>query len=686
MFASLSKYRYIRKKIFISFVSFLLAVSLILGVLPITVSAEDEVIKVAVVTYTRLALREGPGASYPQIKSPISGANLYVSKGDQLVVLAEEINDKKQKWYKVPCSSAATGYAYVYDDEYENFEKIHTIAREEAFEAYLTEQGFPESYKDDLRILHYFYPKWEFVSVKNNLDWQKSVDAEYVLGVSLVEKSVISSWKSTQTGAYDWKTSTWTSFDYGLHAASREIIAYYLDPRNSLGSNSIFQFLGQAFDESQTLEGLRSMVGNTFLKNTVTDTDDTQLDYPAVIYDLAKQNGVNPYIIASIITQEVGVNGTSGSVSGTYEGYENYFNYFNIMAYAHDGRGAIENGLRYASNIGGTLGSYGRPWNTRRKALNGGIEWYKTNYVRTDTSSLYTKKFNIIIDGSGNYRSSYQYMTNIDGAASEANRLSSAYPEDVKKNQVLKFYIPVYENMPETACKRPVIKGSPNNRLSSISVAGYTIGPVFDMNTLEYSLIVPAEVDKVTVSATAYDSTAKIGGVGEVSLNFGVNTVKIPVTAENGDVRTYNLIISREASDVDPEFKLPYMETDGIISKINPETSVSDIIKSLDVKNGKAEVAGKTESDIVGTGDVITVNRLDGTVFKSYTVLIRGDVSGDGKIQINDIIKIRNHLLNSSVLSGVQALSADVSGDGEIQINDIIKIRNHLLGTVLITQ
>ena len=151
-------------------------------------------------------------------------------------------------------------------------------------------------------------------------------------------------------------------------------------------------------------------------------------------------------------------------------------------------------------------------------------------------------------------------------------------------------------------------------------------------------------------------------------------------------MRTYNLIISREASDVDPEFKLSYTEADGIISKINPETSVSDIIKSLDVKNGKAEVAGKTESDIVGTGDVITVNRLDGTVFKSYTVLIRGDVSGDGKIQINDIIKIRNHLLNSSVLSGVQALSADVSGDGEIQINDIIKIRNHLLGTVLITQ
>ena len=67
-------------------------------------------------------------------------------------------------------------------------------------------------------------------------------------------------------------------------------------------------------------------------------------------------------------------------------------------------------------------------------------------------------------------------------------------------------------------------------------------------------------------------------------------------------------------------------------------------------------------------------------------MVIVGDVSGDGQILINDIIKIRNHLLQTSMISGSEALAADVSGDGQILINDIIKIRNHLLGTDQIIQ
>ena len=53
---------------------------------------------------------------------------------------------------------------------------------------------------------------------------------------------------------------------------------------------------------------------------------------------------------------------------------------------------------------------------------------------------------------------------------------------------------------------------------------------------------------------------------------------------------------------------------------------------------------------------------------------------------INDIIKLRNHLLGTATLSGAFATAADVSGDGKIMINDIILIRNHLLGTKAIVQ
>lgn len=676
MFLDSQRFREKKKMLLISVTALLFAAVMAIFSY-ISFSAADGVIKVGIVEYSRLYLREGPGIEYAYVKSPANGSNLYVAKGNQVVITEEVVNSKKETWYKIPCSRSKTGFAYVYDDKVENF-TVHTIERDPEFETYLTNQKFPDSYKDDLRILHYFYPKWEFNAVHNNLDWEKCVDAEYALGVSLVDPSAISSWKSTQDGAYDWTTGKWTLFDYGLNAASREVIAYYMDPRNFLGADSVFQFLGQIYDESQTLEDLTAMLEGTFLANTVTDTDETSLNYPEAIYNLSKENGVNPYVISSIILQEVGVSGTSGSISGTVSGYEGYFNYFNILAYAHDGRSAIVNGLIYASGSG----SYDRPWNTRLKAISGGIRWYVTNYVSEKRISLYTKRFNITDD----YKCSVQYMTNIDGAASEAAKLASAY-SDSSGDMVLKFYIPVFDNMPSAASRRPIVTGSPNNKLSSLSVAGYNIGPEFNTDTLKYSLIVPSDIETVNIDASSYDSSAKISGAGSVPLNYGANNVNITVTAENGDVRTYTIVISRQADEnTPPTFTSPYRIEGTDIRGIAAETKVADLISAFNVTNGSVAVAGKNGNDTVGTGDIVKIYSSDGSEYKSFTVVIVGDVSGDGQILINDIIKIRNHLLGTSLLRDAAASAADVSGDGQILINDIIKIRNHLLGTNLIQQ
>src|SRR5699024_8973900 len=102
-----------------------------------------------------------------------------------------------------------------------------------AFEAYLDEQGFPESYKDGLRQLHAQYPNWVFKAMHVNYTWDESVAGESILGHSLVENYMPSSWKSTAPGAYNWDTGEYIIVDGGRWVnASREIIEYYMDPRN----------------------------------------------------------------------------------------------------------------------------------------------------------------------------------------------------------------------------------------------------------------------------------------------------------------------------------------------------------------------------------------------------------------------------------------------------------------------
>lgn len=87
---------------------------------------------------------------------------------------------------------------------------------------------------------------------------------------------------------------------------------------------------------------------------------------------------------------------------------------------------------------------------------------------------------------------------------------------------------------------------STNADLKSLQVEGFEITPVFNKNTLEYTLEVPNEVESVSVSAIKADSSATVRGSGDIALTEGTNRVEIIVTAEKGNKKTYVLSITRK--------------------------------------------------------------------------------------------------------------------------------------------
>lgn len=262
------------------------------------------------------------------------------------------------------------------------------------------------------------------------------------------------------------------------------------------------------------------------------------VSYADAIMSAAQSSGVSPYVIAAMIIQEQGRNGTGNSISGNYAGYTGYYNYFNVGAYASDGMGAVQRGLWYASQSG----SYGRPWTTPESSIAGGAQFYGTNYVKAGQDTLYLKKYNV--QGSNMYK--HQYMTNVDGAASEGSIFAEGFTSQ-QKSTALNFKIPVYNNMPETPCAQPTLSGSPNNKLNGLGVEGFTLTPTFNRDTYSYDLIVDHSVSNVTVSASAIDSKASVRGNGNVSLSSGINDISVVVRAENGTERTYTIHVVRQA-------------------------------------------------------------------------------------------------------------------------------------------
>lgn len=543
-----------------------------------------------------LNVRSGAGTGYSKTGT--------VSYGDSLTILSETTDSSGAKWYKISCGNV-TGYVSA---AYVQLTSSGSQGSSDAdFESYMTKQGFPESYKPYLRKLHEQHPKWIFTAQKLGVDWNTALKEECVVGRNLVHSSALASWKSMEKGAYDFNGGYWYGLDGSWVAASKEIIMYYMDPRNFLNDTYIFMFENQSYDPSyQTESGVKTILADTFMSGSYTCPDTKKkYTYSQTFMDAAKKSGVSPYHLASRCRNEQGVNGAPQSL-GTVKGYENYFNFFDIQAYATSTMTAAEMGCKYAKTTNPT---YLLPWTNQYKSIVGGSIFLGTGYITKGQDTLYLQKFDMVDGGNGLYY--HQYMTCVFGQANEAISLKNAYSQDIL-NSAMEFKIPVYNNMPDKLCPKPTSSGDNNNYLKSFSVSGTSISPKFDKFTTSYTAKVNAEVSSVTINANPLGKSAKVSGKGKVSLKTGENTVKVTCTAASGVKRTYTIKITRKAASQ----TLQQGDVNG-----DKYLTVVDALLMLRYN------AGKTQLD--------------------PAQLKRADMNGDGKVDVIDALTLLKKISQS---------------------------------------
>lgn len=498
------------------------------------------------------SLRKEPNPYAAKVKSVKKGVELCL---DGYVVLGDEI------WYRC---------AYLNYIGFVPASKL-TITDEPSEDPFYNQLAtFPESYKDAILKLHKAHPNWEFVGVDTALQWSDVVKNENVVGRNTIQsnypKGTASlapfSYLSTDEGAYDWATDQYKVKDgSNWYAASKEVIMYYLDPRNFLTEDGIYQFELLSYSSNQTVKVVDSILKNTFMSGnySVTDKMTGQVvsgPYNQLFMTAGQSAGASPYFLARSARLELGASG-SGSVSGTYPGYEGIYNYFNIGANDSANGGAIANGLRWAS--GGSTGAttYNRPWTNPEKAIIGGAQYIAASYINKGQNTSYYKKFNVINRSSGLY--SHQYYTNVQGAVSEAKIAKNAYASCDMTNDVMVFYIPYYDGMPDQPCALPASKGNPNYYLSDITVKSasgdkLSFNKSFNYKESSYTIAAPKGTKSVTVGASAISKYASVkvdgtsisgGSTKAVSLTAGeTTTVKVVCTAGNGEKFTYQIKIA----------------------------------------------------------------------------------------------------------------------------------------------
>lgn len=214
----------------------------------------------------------------------------------------------------------------------------------------------------------------------------------------------------------------------------------------------------------------------------------------------------------------------------------------------------------------------------------------------------------------------HQYMTNVQAAISEGKSAKSAYAD---LNQAFVFRLPVYQNMPQTPCAYPE-SGNPNNWLSKLQASGVNLTPSFKGEVQEYSCIVSEKTNSIQVTASPVASTSQVSGTGTIPLKYGNNTIEIVCAAQNGKTRTYTLHVVRKG--------------------------------------------GETEQKPENGGSKVTY----------------GDINQDGRISNADLVLMKKHILEISILKGDALEAADVNHNGSVTNADVVLMKKHILGITTI--
>lgn len=116
-------------------------------------------------------------------------------------------------------------------------------------------------------------------------------------------------------------------------------------------------------------------------------------------------------------------------------------------------------------------------------------------------------------------------------------------------NNLVKVKVTAEDGITTKEYKINIYRQKSNNAfLKSLTSTDGLITPTFNKNTKDYTLTVPYEIENANITAEKDDSMASVSISGNTNLQVGTNNATVTVTAEDGSVNTYNIVITRQPS------------------------------------------------------------------------------------------------------------------------------------------
>lgn len=123
-----------------------------------------------------------------------------------------------------------------------------------------------------------------------------------------------------------------------------------------------------------------------------------------------------------------------------------------------------------------------------------------------------------------------------------------------------------------------------------------------------------------------------------------------------------------------------YPMRDGMITDVSPETTASSFLKRLSWEATVITATGQERNpdSHMATGDTVITGAI------RYTVVVKGDVNKDGKVNTADYVLVKRHVMGTSALEGVSLEAALLSGGKTVRVMDYVLLKRHVMGLTIL--
>ena len=123
-----------------------------------------------------------------------------------------------------------------------------------------------------------------------------------------------------------------------------------------------------------------------------------------------------------------------------------------------------------------------------------------------------------------------------------------------------------------------------------------------------------------------------------------------------------------------------YKIEEDLIYRVSPNTQL-DVFKNNIQSSGNIKIL-RNDIELQGSDIITTSTTIQVDDYKTYKVIVCGDITGTGKITTTDISKLKLHLVGTESLDEIGRIAADMNYSGDVTLTDLSQMKSAIVGLI----